>query len=184
MPRLQPVDPSQTTGKTKTLLEGVGKALGVIPNMMRTMAEAPPVLEGYLALSGALGKGRLSAKLREQIALAVAEQNACEYCLAAHSLLGANAGLAADEIVAARRGDALDAHAQAGLRFARAVVSSRGGVADADLARLRAAGFDDGEIAEIVAHVALNVLTNYLNRVAETEIDFPKVAALAPSAAL
>jgi AhpD family alkylhydroperoxidase len=123
MPRLQPVDPSQTTGKTKTLLEGVGKALGVIPNMMRTMAEAPPVLEGYLALSGALGKGRLSAKLREQIALAVAEQNACEYCLAAHSLLGAKAGLAADEI-------------------------------------------------------------NYLNRVAETEIDFPKVAALAPSAAL
>jgi AhpD family alkylhydroperoxidase len=123
MPRLQPVDPNQTTGKTKTLLEGVGKALGVIPNMMRTMAEAPPVLEGYLALSGALGKGRLSAKLREQIALAVAEQNACEYCLAAHSLLGAKAGLAADEI-------------------------------------------------------------NYLNRVAETEIDFPKVAALAPSAAL
>ncbi len=183
MPRLQPVDPSESTGKTKILLEGVGKALGVIPNMMRTMAEAPPVLEGYLALSGALAKGRLSAKLREQIALAVAEQNACEYCLAAHSLLGGNAGLAADEILAARRGDSLDAHAHAALHFARTVVASRGGVADADLVQVRAAGFDDGEIAEIVAHVALNVLTNYLNRVAETEIDFPKVAALAPVAA-
>ena len=184
MPRLQPVDPSQATGKTKALLEGVGKALGVIPNMMRTMAEAPPVLEGYLALSGALGKGRLPAKLREQIALSVAEQNDCEYCLAAHSLLGGNAGLGADEIIAARRGDSSDARSRAGLHFARAVLVARGGVADADVAQVRAAGFDDGEINEIVAHVALNVLTNYLNRVAETEIDFPKVAALAPVTAL
>jgi uncharacterized peroxidase-related enzyme len=183
MSRLQPVDPNQTTGKAKAQLEGVGKKLGMVPNMMRTMAASPAVLDGYLGLSGALGAGRLPAKLREQVALAVAEQNACEYCLAAHSILGKNAGLAPDAILASRRGEEAEARDRAALRFAHAVVASRGGVGDDDLASVRAAGFDDGEIAELVAHVALNVLTNYLNRVADTEIDFPKVAALAPGSA-
>lgn len=179
MSRLQALDPEHATGKTRTLLDAVGKKLGLVPNLMRTMASSPAVLEGYLGLSGALGTGRLTARLREQIALAVAEANACEYCLAAHSLLGRNAGLDAAEIVAARRGEASDARTHAAIRFALAVVASRGGVSDADLERVRGAGFGDGEIAEIVAHVALNVLTNYLNRVAETEVDFPKVEALA-----
>lgn len=182
MPRLQALDPAATTGKTHALLEAVGKKLGLVPNMMRTMANSPSVLEGYLGISGALGGGRLPAKLREQIALAVAEANACEYCLAAHSLLGKNAGLAAAEIVSARRGDAPDPRVRAAIRFALTVLESRGGVSDAELERVRGAGFGDGEIAEIVAHVALNTLTNYLNRVADTEVDFPKVASLAVEA--
>lgn len=183
MSRLQAVDPAAATGKAQALLDAVGKKLGVVPNMMRTMAASPAVLEGYLGLSGALGAGRLPAKLREQIALAVAEANGCNYCLAAHSLLGKNAGLAESDVVAARRGDASDARAHAAIRFALAVVASRGGVEDAELERVRGAGFGDGELAEIVAHVALNVLTNYLNRVADTEIDFPKAPALSHEAA-
>ncbi len=183
MSRLQALDPAAATGKAQPLLEGVRKKLGLVPNMMRTMAASPAVLEGYLGLSGALGTGRLPAKLREQIALAVAQANGCGYCLAAHSLLGGNAGLAASDIVAARRGDASEPRAQAAIRFALAVVAARGGVDVAELERVRGAGFGDGEIAEIVAHVALNVLTNYLNRVADTEIDFPKVPALDAEAA-
>jgi uncharacterized peroxidase-related enzyme len=182
MSRLLALDPAQTTGKTRSLLDGVGKKLGVVPNVIRTLATSPAALEGYLGLSGALGAGRLPAKLREQIALAVAEANGCEYCLAAHSLLGRNAGLADDDVLAARRGDAADARARAALRFVLAVVASRGGVGDTELERVRGAGFDDGEIAEIIAHVALGVLTNYLNRVAHTEVDFPKVASLAAEA--
>jgi alkylhydroperoxidase family enzyme len=104
-------------------------------------------------------------------------------CLAAHSLLGSNAGLAEADIAAARRGDASEQRARAAIRFALAVVAARGGVDDADLERVRGAGFGDGEIAEIVAQVALNVLTNYLNRVADTEIDFPKAPALDAEAA-
>ena len=183
MPRLQTLDPAQATGKTRTLLDGVASRLGAVPNLMRTMATSPAVLDGYLGLSGALGAGRLPARLREQIALAVAEANGCHYCLAAHSLLGRNAGLADDEIVAARGGEASDPRARAAVRFALAVVASRGGVGDAELERVRGAGFGDGEISEIVAHVALNALTNYLNRVAETELDFPEVPALANEAA-
>ena len=179
MPRMQALDPTLATGKAKTLLGAVGKKLGLVPNMMRTLASAPAALEGYLGLSAALGGGRLPVKLREQIALAVAEANQCEYCLAAHSLLGKNAGLAADQLVAARRGEATDARDLAALRFALAVVDARGAVADEELERVRGAGLGDAEIAEIVAHVALNVLTNYLNRVADTAIDFPKVAPLA-----
>ena len=183
MSRLQALDPAAATGKAQALLEGVRKKLGVVPNMMRTMAASPSVLEGYLGLSGALGSGQLPAGLREQIALAVAQANDCGYCLAAHSLLGGKAGLAADDVLAARRGDASDPRAQAAIRFALAVVAARGGVSDAYLERVRGAGFGDGEIAEIVAHVALNVLTNYLNRVAATTIDFPPVPALDARAA-
>lgn len=183
MSRLQSVDPATASGKAQALLEGVRKKLGVVPNMMRTMAAAPAVLEGYLGLSGALGAGELPARVREQIALAVAQANGCGYCLAAHSLLGSKAGLADRDVLAARRGEASDPRAQAALRFALAVVEARGGVENTELERVRGAGYGDGEVAEIVAHVALNVLTNYLNRVAETEIDFPEAPALGAEAA-
>lgn len=183
MSRLQAVDPAAATGTAHDLLDGVRKKIGRVPNVMRTMASSPAVIEGYLGLSGALGTGRLSAGLREQLALAVAEENGCNYCLAAHSLLGRHAGLTDADIAAARRGKASDPRAHAAIRFALAVVASRGGVADGDLERVRGAGFGDGEIAEIVANVALSALTNYINRVAQTEIDFPKAAALADEAA-
>lgn len=183
MSRLQALDPTQATGKTRTLLDGVARKLGGVPNVVRTMATSPAVLEGYLGLSGALGAGRLPAKLREQLALAIAEQNGCDYCLAAHTLLGKNAGLAGADAVAARRGEASDPRARAAIRFALAVVASRGAIGDAELERVRGAGFGDGEIAEIVAHVALSSLSNYLNNAAQTEVDFPKAPALADEAA-
>jgi uncharacterized peroxidase-related enzyme len=161
------------------LLDAVNKQLGVIPNLMKVVGNSPAALEGYLSLSGALGKGTLGAKTGERIALAVAELNACNYCLSAHSYLAANlAKLDAAEIEANRRGSSDDAKAAAAVLFATQVVKARGHVVDADVAAVKAAGFSQGEIIEIVVHVALNTLTNYVNEVAQTEIDFPVAAAL------
>lgn len=175
MSRIQPVNYEQSTGKVKKLLDGVKAKIGMTPNMMKTMAQSPAVLEGYLNFNNALAGGSLDAALREQIALISAEINSCGYCASAHTAVGKMVGLGADAIAAARRGNSTDEKADTALKFARAVILNRGEVSDADLEVVRAAGFSDGEIGEIVANVALNVFTNYFNLVAETEIDFPKV---------
>jgi uncharacterized peroxidase-related enzyme len=182
MPRLPAIDPTTATGSAKQLLDGVEARLGQVPNMVRGLANSPAALRGYLGLNGALAGGSLGAQLREQIALAVAEANGCDYCLAAHAALGKGAGLSEAEVLAARRGTAADSRRAAALRLAVALVEARGRVTDAELARSRAAGYSDGEIAEIVAEVALNVLTNYFNILAETEVDFPRSEPLAQAA--
>jgi uncharacterized peroxidase-related enzyme len=178
MSRLHQVNPQSTTGKAKELLDAVQGKLGLVPNMTRAMANSPAVLDGYLSLSGALSKGVLSAKSREQIALAVAQANECEYCLAAHSAIGKIVGLSGDQILDSRRGTSVDPKTDAIIQFARQVVDQRGLVSDANIDQVRAADLDDGAIAEIVANVALNIFTNYFNHVAETEIDFPRAEAL------
>lgn len=183
MPRLNAIDPQTATGKAKELLDGVQKKLGLTPNMTRTMANSPAVLEGYLNFSGALGAGSLNAKLREQLALTVAEANACEYCLSAHTAIGKMVGLQADELAASRRATSSDPHVEAALRFAREIVVTRGAVNNEDVNRVRAAGYSEGEIAEIIAHVALNIFTNYFNTVAQTVVDFPKVSLAVAKAA-
>lgn len=175
MSRIHQIAPDSATGKAKELLDAVHGKLGLVPNITRAMANSPAVLEGYLGLSGALGKGSLSAKNREQIALAVGQANHCDYCLAAHSAIGKMVGLTPDQILDSRRGTAIDPKADAVIRFARKLVDERGRVSDADVAEVRAAGLNDGGIAEVVANVALNIFTNYFNHVAETDIDFPKV---------
>ncbi len=176
MPRLQAVDPQQASGKAKELLEAVKAKLGRAPNLFRTFANSPAVLDAYLGFNGALAGGALSARVREQIALAVAEANRCEYCLAAHSAIGKTVGLREEEIRDSRRGDSRDSKTAAALQLARAIVETRGVIADHDVQQARNAGLTDGEIAEVVANVALNIFTNYFNHVAATEVDFPKVA--------
>ncbi|GGJ19522.1 carboxymuconolactone decarboxylase family protein [Neoroseomonas lacus] len=161
----------------RPLLNGVKAQLGSVPNLFRVLANSPAALGGYLGLNGALAKGALDPRTRERIALAVAEVNGCGYCLAAHTYLGTNlAKLDAAEIAANRAGRSNDAKADAAVRFAVAVTQSRGHVGDEAIATIRAAGWSDAEILEITVHVALNTLTNYVNEVAGTEVDFPAVA--------
>lgn len=157
-----------------------GKAGG--SNLARIRSRRPArtyasTCEGVLGLSGALARGRLGARLREQIALAVSQANGCDYCLSAHSALGKGLHLSDAALALARRGRASDPRDEAALRFAKRVVEWRGQVSDADLGEVRRAGYDDGQIVELVANAVLNVFTNYLNQVAETEIDFPVVRA-------
>lgn len=159
------------------LLQAVKKQLGVVPNLFRLVATSPAALEGYLGLSGALSKGALPAATRERIALAVAEINGCGYCLSAHTYLGKNLAKLDDaEMTANRNGASNDPKADAAVRFAAKVVNARGHVGDDDLRAVKMAGYDDAQVIEIVLHVALNTLTNYVNEVAATDIDFPVVA--------
>lgn len=178
MSRITAVNPQTATGRPKELLATVKQKLGLVPNMTRAMANSPATLDGYLGLSGALAQGVLPAKVREQLALAVSEANGCDYCLAAHSTAGKAVGLTNDQIRDARLGGAVDTRTDALLTFARRVVETRGRVSDAELGEVHNAGFDDGVIAEVVAHVALNVFTNYFNNVAGTDLDFPKAPPL------
>lgn len=159
-------------------LRAVERQLGTAPNLFRLASNSSAALEAYVGMLGALGKGTLPAPTRERIALAVAEINACNYCLSAHTYLGKNLAKLDDaEMDANRAGSSNDPKAQAALHFATKVARDRGQVTDADLAAVRAAGYDDAQVVEIVMHVALNVWTNYLNEIAKTEIDFPVVKA-------
>jgi uncharacterized peroxidase-related enzyme len=158
------------------LLQAVKEKFGTVPNLFRLAANSPAGLEGYLNLNGALAKGSISPQTRERIALAIAQVNGCEYCLSAHSYIGKNlAKLDEAEIAANRNGHSNDAKADAAVVFAKAVAKARGHVGDADLKAVKDAGYDDADVVELVAHVALNTLTNYLNEVGKTEIDFPVV---------
>lgn len=163
--------------KSQPLLDAVEKQLGVVPNLFRLIGNSPAALEGYLGLNGALAR-TLDAKTRERIALAIAQANGCDYCLSAHAYLGLNLAKIDDaEIALNRAGHSGDAKADAAVVFARKVLDTRGRVSDADLAAVRLAGFTEAQVIEIVAAVAVNVLTNYVNNVAETDIDFPVVLA-------
>ncbi|KAB7530750.1 carboxymuconolactone decarboxylase family protein [Flagellimonas olearia] len=178
MTRLQALEPKETTGRSKELFDGIQSKLGMVPNMMRTMGNSPAVLEGYLNLSDALGKGSLGGKLGELIALAVAESNTCNYCLSAHSFIGEKlVGIDTTTLEMAREGKNKDPKIAAALFFAQTLVEKRGRVSADDVAAVKAAGHSDGAVGEIVAHVALNVLTNYFNNTANTDIDFPVVEA-------
>ncbi|HAT33038.1 MAG TPA: alkylhydroperoxidase [Janthinobacterium sp.] len=179
MNRIAILNAEQTPVASLPLLDAVHKQLGVVPNLMKLLGASPAALEGYLSLNGALAKGSLGAKTGERIALAIAEVNACGYCLAAHTYLGQHvAHLDQAEMTANRRGGSADGKADAAVRFAVGVAQRRGHVEDAALHAVKAAGYSDAQVLEIVLHVALNTLTNYVNEVARTEIDFPAATPL------
>ena len=179
MNRLDAVNPATATGTTKELLDAVQSTLGATPNLFRTMAASPSALEGFLGLFGALSKGRFDARVRAAIALTVAQGNGCNYCLSAHSFLGRNAGLDDRALAASRHAESSDPRVKALLRLARQINEGRGDVSDAHFAEARKAGLNDADIAELIATVALNVFTNYFNKTARTEIDFPVITAAA-----
>jgi uncharacterized peroxidase-related enzyme len=169
---------SDAPAASQPLLEAVKKQLGSAPNMFRLIANSPAALEGYLALSAALNKGALPGQTRERIALVVAEINGCNYCLSAHTYLGKNLAKLDDAEIAANRGGASnDLKADAAVRFAAKLVRERGHVSEDDLRAVKAAGYDDAQVIEIVFHVALNTWTNYLNEASKTDIDFPVITA-------
>jgi len=175
MNRVTQLDPAQATGKARQLLDAVQTKLGIIPNLTRVLANAPAALEGYLNFSSALAGGTLSAKVREQIALAVAEGNLCSYCLSAHAFIGGKAGLTDKEIADARQTNAEAKKTGAILKLALSILVQRGEISDGALKTARRAGLTDGDIVETTANVALNIFTNYINHVARTVVDFPEV---------
>jgi len=177
MSKLPQIEPANATGAAAELLAQVQKSLGVTPNMTKVMANSPALLEGYLALSGALSNGAIPAPVRERLALATAEANGCEYCLSAHTYIGANiAHVDAEELDRARSADSSDPHTAALLTFSNAVLRGKGSIKDADLEAARSAAVTDAEIGEVVGHISLNVLTNYFNVLSEVTNDWPVVS--------
>ena len=175
MTRLDAVNPATATGETKQLLDAVQAKIGMTPNVLRTLANAPSALKAYLSTGEALSSGKFDAKAREAIALTVAGANDCNYCASAHTALSKLLKVNNDEIAAWLSGHSSDSELDALLVFARKIVEKRGFVDDGDLTTIRAAGHDDGAIVEVIANVTANILTNYVNHVAQTDIDFPKV---------
>jgi uncharacterized peroxidase-related enzyme len=177
MPRIQPVNSTNAPRESATQLEGVNKMFGGwTPNMFATVAQSPSSLSAMLAMFANTGKSSFGAKTGELLAIAVAQSNACTYCLSAHTAIGTSLKVDPAALASARQGESTDPRIRAALKLTISINESRGHISDATLAEARAAGLTDAEIVEIVAHVALNVFTNYLNSVAETTIDFPEVS--------
>ena len=170
------LDISKTSTQSRELMSQIHKAFGASPNMFKAVANSPAALKSMWAAFGALGSGVIPAVLGEKIAVAIANRNRCEYCLAAHTVLGKGAGATAEDMAEAQAGRSQDPQTAAAITFALKVVSDRAQVGEADIATLRAAGFDDEHIVEILAHIALNLFTNYVNVAFDIPVDFPKVA--------
>lgn len=175
------IDPTSSPAAVAPVLDQIHGAFGVVPNMFKAVANSPAALRSMWGAFGALGGGSLGARLGEEIAVAIANANRCEYCLAAHTALGRKAGASADEMASAQVGSSSDPRTQAALTFALKVVRDRAAVGAADVEALKSAGFDDEGVVEILAHVALNVFTNYINVALQVPVDFPAVA-LKPTA--
>ena len=175
MINLKPVELGTANEDTVQLLNTVEKKLGMVPNMISTMAQSLPVANAYLAFSEALSKSSIRPKLREQISIAVGATNECNYCLAAHSAIGKSVGLSDCEVVDAQSASATDSKSEVALQFARSVAENRGAASEDDFENMRSAGYSDSEIADVIGLVALNTFTNFFNRAANTEIDFPPV---------
>ena len=170
------IEPTDATGEAAVLLTEMQKSIGAVPNMAKAMANSPALLKGYMGLSGALAAGVLPAAVRERLALASAEYNGCSYCLSAHTFLGKNVTkLDAGEIELARHADSANPRVAALLGLADAIARGRGTIEEADIKTAREAGVTDAEIAEVIGNVALNVLTNYFNIVADPDNEFPLV---------
>ncbi|MGE5169908.1 MAG: carboxymuconolactone decarboxylase family protein [Rudaea sp.] len=186
MSRIPAIDPATATGRARQLLDAVRAQLGIAPNFTRVLAHSPQALEGFLGLYGATAGFAIDKATQERIALAVAEGNACPYCLSAHTAIGRAAGLTNDEMSRNRRGTSVDARPAAIVAFAKALNEGTGDVSATEFDAVRAAGVSDGEIVEIIALVALNLFTNVLNKAVQVNVDFPRVepfAAAVPLAA-
>lgn len=177
MPRLNVVDPENATGRVKEIFDGPLQGKHI--NIFKGMANSPAALETYLGIAGALKNASLSEAEKEVIQLTVGEQNGCDYCTAAHTMMGKNAGLSEDQTIAARRGSIPDdPKLDAVARFAAAINEKKGFVSDDDLKAFKDAGYDDGAVAEVCAVYALAIFTNYFNHINETDVDFPTAPAV------
>jgi uncharacterized peroxidase-related enzyme len=175
MSRINVVTNETANAEQKALLDAVQSQLGMVPNFLKVFANSPAALAAFLGLYGVAGAGSLDPQTRERIALALAQQNSCEYCLSAHTAIGRKAGLSGAEIEANRAGSSQDAKAAVAVQFARSLAEHNGEVTTAEIMEVRNAGYSDADIVEIITHVGMNILTNILGKASRVEIDFPKV---------
>ncbi len=177
MPRLNVVQFETSGGKVKEVFDEILQARGWIGNIHRGIANSPAVFDGFWQIHKALKRGKLPPAQVEAVRLIVSEEYGCRYCVAAHTMLGKRFGLADDEMIALRRGAPADPTLRALRAFVHKLMAPKGAVSDQDIADIRAAGYSDALITEVVFAVALTVFTNLFNRVHDTPLDeiFPPV---------
>lgn len=176
MSRINLVTNATANPEQQALFDAIQGQLGMVPNFLRIFANSPAALRAFLGLHGIAGEGSLDALTRERIALGLAEQNACEYCVSAHTAIGRKTGLSNSEMEANRAGGSEDRKAAVAVKFARSLARTNGAINTAELLEVREAGYDDAQIVEIITHVGMNVLTNILGKASRVEIDFPRVS--------
>ncbi|MFO1387142.1 MAG: carboxymuconolactone decarboxylase family protein [Chitinivorax sp.] len=176
MSRINVVNHATANAEQKDLLDAIQAQLGMVPNFLKVFANSPVALRAFLGLHGVANDGSLDPQTRERIALALAQQNTCEYCLSAHTAIGAKAGLNRAEIQANREGSSQDAKAAVAVKLAKSLAEHKGEISTAEILEARNAGYSDADIVEIITHVGMNILTNILGKASRVEIDFPKVA--------
>jgi uncharacterized peroxidase-related enzyme len=175
MSRIATIDHTNANAEQAALLDAIQGQLGMVPNFLKIFANSPVALRAFLGLHGVANAGSLDALTRERIALALAQQNGCEYCVSAHTAIGRKTGLTGDEMAAARAGTSADAQAAVAVKFARSLMEKKGEVSTLELAEMRGAGYSDADIVEVITHVGMNFLTNILGKASRVDIDFPKV---------
>jgi uncharacterized peroxidase-related enzyme len=175
MPRIAIPDRDDAPAESRSILDNVNRMLGFVPNLQRLMSISPNALAGWAGLMGALSK-TLDVKTRDGIALAVSDVDGCNYCLAAHSYISSNlAKIPPEEIALNREGRSSEPKRQAAIAFAKALIEKRGKVTDEEFAAVKAAGWTDANIVEMIALSAQFLLTNFVNNAVQTPIDFPEV---------
>ena len=173
MQRIPTVDIGSAPEGSKPILEQIQAQFRRLPNIFASVAHSPAALKALTGMFAALEEGTLGGKAHEAIALRTSQIHGCSYCAAAHTAKAKMLGVAADQTVAFRRGQADDPKLKALLDLAAAMVDKRGQVSDSEVQTARNAGLSDAEILEALAVVVLNTFTNYINALVKTKVDFP-----------
>jgi len=178
MPHLKVVEVEETAGKAKEILESFRSNMGRVPNVLKGMANSPIALQAAVTLDRLIGEGTLTGVEQVVVKLTVAQYYDCAYCLALYTVIGADRGLSAAQMLSVRRGKPDDDKHMALVKFARRMLETHGQVKEGDIARLRARGYTDEHIAEIVTIMGAMTLGSYFNKMNDTELDFPKAPEL------
>ncbi len=180
MPVIEPVVLDKANAEQKKVLEGIKAKMGKIPNIYATMAHSPSTLGAMLEYSAGLKKGVLGPREIEAIALAVAQANDCDYCLAAHTVIGKMSGLTLEETIESRQGRSRDPKMDALVKLAAEIVKTNGSPSQNAIDNFRKAGYGDAALIELIAWVCYDMFTNYFNHIAQTQSDFPPAPPLKP----
>lgn len=175
MSRLFNLPVAESTGHAAQLYSAIKAAIGVVPNAYVDIGSNSPIaLETLLNIDGALKKGTLSAKEGEVVKLVVSQTADCDYCLAAHTLIGKKTGLSKEDILAIRRGTpSSDSRLDTLAAFTRELISTNGTMSASAVEKIKAADFTDTQIVEIVLSITSITFTNLFNRINDTVLDFP-----------
>lgn len=175
MPRLATIAPDQAKDDLKPIYDDIKKHMGgKVFNIFQNMGNSPITLKAFVDLSTAGAHTSFNPKVRELIALVVAQANNCQYCLSAHTAGGTAVGLDSKQIIEGRKGESADAKTKAILNFAKIVVEKRGKVTEQDVTTLKSAGVSDKEVVELILLIVVNMFTNYFNHIVDPKVDFPE----------